>query len=122
MDLYKIIVTKENYSEWGREALTEKLDRENDHSLIDLEIKKHEASIKELQQKKQRLSHVDKNKVNEILTKWRDVFISTSRNTAEDYVVISWINRSVMPELRAAGCKDLDAKAVLNKFMSGRIE
>lgn len=120
MDLKMILLQKENYSEFCRYAIIEKLDRENDQQLIDSEIKKHEDKIRELKDRKKGKNY-DKNKVNEILNKYYDQFKSSGRDTAEDYMVISWINRSIMPELRAAGCKDLDARAVLNKFVNGRI-
>lgn len=122
MDLYKIIVTKENYSEWGREALIEKIERENDHQLIDLEIKKHENIIKELQQKKQNIPHIDKDKVREILDQWYHKFKAWKTDETEDFIAQGWIRKNVIPELKKVGCKDLDARAILNKFMSGKID
>ena len=50
--LRDILIVRENHSEWIREACYEKLDRENNDTLIDLEIKKYEQRIKDLKQKK----------------------------------------------------------------------
>jgi len=120
MDLYKEIMMKENTSEWVRDACHNQLLHENDNSVIESEIKKYETKIKELKDRKKGKNY-DKNKVNELLTKWYDVYRSSRRDTAEDYLVVNWINKSILPEIRATGCKDLDAKAILSKFRSGRI-
>lgn len=121
MDLYQQIIVKENYSKFVRDACYNQLLHENNSQVIDSEIKKHEDMIKELKDRKKGKNY-DKNKVNEILTKWNAIFRSSGRDTAEDYLVISWINKFIMPELRTAGCKDLDARTVLDKFVSGRID
>lgn len=121
MDLYKTIVTKENYSEWVRAACVEKLLRDNDPELIDLEIKKHENVIKELRTKKQGIPEINsilQQKLEQSLQKYQqrnhDVDIGDSQNR-------DWIKRMIIPDLRRAGCS-LDEYKLLELFKAGRID
>ena len=121
IDLWRTLVTKENYSEWARQAMIEKLINENNEDVINLEIKKHEDAIKELKTMKQGIPEANsvlQQKLEQSLQKFNqrnhDIAISDSQNR-------DWIKRIILPDLRRAGCK-LNEYKLLEIFKAGRID
>lgn len=121
MDLKMILMQMDNYSEFSRDAILEKLDRENNSLYIDSKIREHQKIINELQSKKQSVPTIN-NKINDILKQSLQKFkqrnneieISDSQNR-------DWIKKSIIPDLRKTGCR-LDEYKLLEMFKSGRVD
>ena len=97
-DLRDILIIRDNYSDFIRNACWEKLEREGNHKLIDLDILKHEQIIKELKERK-KSSKIDTSKVNEILNKHYESFKQNNRMNNEPKWNRDWIKREIIPEL-----------------------
>jgi len=98
MDLKMILIQMDNYSEFSRDAILEKLDRENNHLYIDSKIKEHKEFLEHWQQ---RFNEHDKD------------------HAASDSNNIFWIKDKVMPAARTRGFR-LNEKQLLEMFKAGR--
>ena len=118
-DLKMILLQKDNYSEWCREAFYEKLQSENDTSLLDKQIKDHKESINQLEQlKKQVKKDIESNghKIKECLDVWYTVY-RDKRNSIDDHFNISWIKDKILPNLKKLGCTQFSAKDILKIYV-----
>lgn len=58
----------------------------------------------------------------EILERWLPKFNQWRTDETEDFMAAKWIHQHVIPELRAAGCKDLQSRTILDMFLRGRVD
>ena len=120
MDLKMILIQMDNYSEFSRDAILEKLDRENNHLYIDSKIKEHQKIIGELQIKKQKTPGENSKEYKEFLEHWQQRFNEHDKDhAASDSNNIFWIKDKVMPAARTRGFR-LNEKQLLEMFKAGR--
>jgi hypothetical protein len=112
---------KENYSQYINDLIDQDRLVNADQKIIDARIFEHQHEIDRLKKLKQ-APQVNKDRVHEILDRWLLKFNEWRNDDTTDQSAYMWIKNRVIPELRAAGCKDLDPRAVLNMFVSGRID
>jgi iron-sulfur cluster repair protein YtfE (RIC family) len=118
-DLKLILIQKDNYSEWVRDACYEKLERENDQTLINNKILEHENAIKQLKQLRSQVKkQLEGNgeKIRECLNTWYNVY-RDSRKIIEDHFNIKWIQEKILPVLKKLGCTQYSARDILDMFM-----
>ena len=128
MDLYRNhLEIMDNYSEFCREAIEEKLDHESDEEYLKTLRKEHHEKIKEIDEKL-KASKKDPEEVKKILEnslvlykkrhfdpiKEVDIYIDPSSDRL-------WIRESVLPKLKKVRCNKFSEYDLLKMFESGDI-
>jgi len=120
--LRDILIIRENHSEWIRGACYEKLEREHDNTLIDLEIKKHEQLIKDLKQKK-KIDREDKDQVKALLKIGLDQYdIQINQPYFDTTSFKRYLRSNIIPKLKRAGCNRFDEDSLLKMYKEGKID
>ena len=122
--MYVLLVQKENYSQWIREAIDEKLIRETDPEFLKQLKEKKYLEIKKIDEQLKK-SNEDPEKILEIIQKSYDQFCEKlDKNPMwEIHQMKFWIKNSILPQLKKLRTtKYKDAESVLNTFLkwSGR--
>ena len=118
--LRNILIVKDNYSEFIREACWEKLNREGDQTLLKAEKQDLQSRIKEIDHSLKK-DVVNKDQIEECLETWYQVWKTNEDRLAKggygrsDSESLGWIKVKVLPELKRLGYKGTP-KDILDKF------
>jgi lipopolysaccharide export LptBFGC system permease protein LptF len=111
-DTYLILIQKENYSQWIRDAIDEKLEKETNPEVINAKIQDLKQQIQQLQDLK-KAKKDNGQKINEILNFTWETFNRNDRAMLPDHQNINWIKSRILPNLKEIGCTQYKAQDIL---------
>lgn len=122
MDLYRThLEPMDNYSEFCREAIIEKLERMADPIIIDARIKGHKQKIQELQVLK-KSSMEDSEQVKELLEIGYNQFkILDEKQGINPHSFKLYLRSNILPKLAKARCNRFDENSLLDMYQKGDI-
>jgi len=116
-----ILIQKDNYSEFCREAIIEKVHRESSDQYIDSQIESLQNQIKELKEKK-KSNRENPEEVKKILEMAQNLY---SDYTNDPGMTISnfktYIRSNILPKLKKAHCSKYDIDSLLEMCSKGDI-
>lgn len=106
---------KDNYSEWVRDAIYDKLDKENNSDFLKSLINNKESELQILKKRLKDNGHKT-SEFQKILQDNYVIFFHQDRIDLSDIINRNWIESRIIPALKKKGCTPLNPNKILEIF------